>query len=262
MQTIAFRLETGDKNYGEVYLPDNFTGKLPVIIYCHGWGGNRQLGPMAKVLRDRAMQLNYAFVAFDFFGCGETGGNYSFMTYTRWKENLSEIFAWCEAQPFADKNKIGCYSVSSGTTAALRFGAESHRLAFIVSVATAISIHIGMQPQGGPANILANHANELLAGEKIELFGTMFGLDFFVDTVSRAPVHTIKEIQCPVLFLQGLQDNAFRCSDARLAYDIMRRAGLPGKLIEYSEGGHGLDENGVAEQATEDLFRWLTDIQF
>ena len=38
-----FKLDCGDKNIGIVYLPDKYDDKLSVIIYSHGWGGNRSL---------------------------------------------------------------------------------------------------------------------------------------------------------------------------------------------------------------------------
>jgi len=63
-----------------------------------------------------------------------------------------------------------------------------------------------------------------------------------------------------VLFQQGAADNVFRCADAHLAYDIMHRAGMPVAYIEYPEGKHSLEN--VTEQAAEDLFAWLEEIDF
>jgi len=66
------------------------------------------------------------------------------------------------------------------------------------------------------------------------------------------------EIQCPVLFLQGGDDNPWRCADARLGYDLMKRNGLPATHIEIPGGDHGLDN--VFEQAVCHSFDWLTTI--
>ena len=116
--------------------------------------------------------------------------------------------------------------------------------------------------QGGAAKCFVDNLDALLAAERRPLFGVEFEKEFFIDDISNAPVHALLEgkITCPVLFLQGLADNVFRCSDARLAYDILHRAGLPAKLIEYPGGSHGLDE--TAERATDDLFGWLGEIGF
>ncbi|MCL2884457.1 MAG: hypothetical protein FWF49_03100 [Oscillospiraceae bacterium] len=254
MFTYDFQLQTGDKNKGTVYLPHKDSTNIPVIIYCHGWGGSRRLWLPTEKLCERVLSANMALVTFDFFGCGDTGGDYAQMTYARWKNNLSDVFDWCLAQPFADPNKIGCYAFSSGSTAALRFAAADSRPAFIVSVGTCISAHIGMGG-GGSAKIFADRYESLLSGGKEELFGIPFGVEFFIDTVSGAPIHTLQNIRCPVLFLQGLADNPYRCADAMMAYQLMKRENLPAAYAEFPGGNHELEN--VIDEALPRLFEWL-----
>ena len=91
MFTFNFKLEKGDKNAGTVYFPNENEKNLPVVIYCHGWGGKRQLWTPTEKLCEIAIGNNMALVTFDFFGCGDTGGDYRYMTYRRWKENLSIV---------------------------------------------------------------------------------------------------------------------------------------------------------------------------
>ena len=256
MFTFNFKLDTGDKNAGTVYLPTENSFDVPVIIYCHGFCGNRELYPTAKSLCDRAIKEGFAFVTFDFFGCGDTGGDYTQMTYSRWKDNLSEIVSWVIAQPFSKNSIIGCFSVSSGTTAALRMACEDDRLSFVISVATAVSAHIGIG-EGGPAKLLADNFDSLMSGGTIKFFGIDFGLDFFIDTVSKAPIHSLGEIKCPVLFLQGTADNIFRQTDAMIAYNLLTYHDPKTKSahIPVENGNHGLDN--VALEAVESIFEWL-----
>ena len=255
--SYEFRLETGDRNKGTVYLPNEESLNLPVIIYCHGWAQNRRLWPPIKKLCDKAMAANIAFVTFDFYGCGETGGDYSLMTYSRWKNNLSDIVSWCGKQPFANADKIGSYAFSSGSTAALRLAAENECLKFLVSVGTCISSHVFMET-GGPAKILADNLDELMSGGVKEISGISFGLDFYLDTVSKAPINFMGEINCPVLFLQGLADNPHRCADARMAYQLMKNQRLSTKLLEFPNGNHALEN--VIDKALDSMFDWLGTI--
>jgi len=258
MFTYDFQLSNDDRNIGTVYLPNKDAKNIPVIIYCHGWGASRQLWlPSEKICR-KAIETNMALVTFDFYGCGDTGGDYSKMTYTRWKNNLSNVLSWVTSQSFANKDKIGCYSVSSGTTAALRLASEDNRIAFIVSVATCISSHIGMGV-GGPAKIFADNYIQLHSSETREMFGVEFGIDFYIDTISKAPIHTIKKIQCPTLFLQGLADNPFRCADAKMAYQLMKKENLPVTYIELINGNHELEN--VFDEALCHMFNWFSSIQ-
>ena len=263
MKTITFRLTEGDRNYGEAYLPETYEGKLPVLFYCHGggMGCHGVLGGAFLAMRDRAVAEGMAFITFDCYAGGKTGGDYGKMTYARWVQNLSDVMDWAQAQPFADPARMGAVGYSCGSTVALRLASQDTRLRFICSVGTCITVHIGMGG-GGAAKRFAENLEALLAGERRSLFGVEFQKEFFLDDICNAPVHALQEkkVTCPVLFLQGLDDNAYRCADARLAFDLMRRAELPAKLIEYPGGSHGL--GNVAEQAVRDLFGWLNEIEF
>ena len=137
MYKCDFKLTTGDENVGTVYLPSKDCGNIPVLIYCHGWGGNRSLPTVLQRLLDKQI----AIVAFDFYGGGDTGGDYAHMTYRRWQENLCDILTWVIKQPFTDSERIGCYAFSSGSTAALRLVAEDNRIKFWFQLGLA-SAHI------------------------------------------------------------------------------------------------------------------------
>jgi len=257
MYKFDFALSVGDRNIGTVYLPGEHAVNVPVIIYCHGWGSNRTLGDPIKEICKRAMSENVAIVTVDFFGCGDTGGNYSQMTYTRWKNNLSDTLSWIISQPFANKDEIGCCAFSSGSTAALRLATEDMRLAFVISIGTCISAHIGMNG-GGPSKILADDLDKLLQGDTSKLFGVDFGMGFYLDTVSKAPIHTMDRIKCPVLFLQGMDDNPFRCADAKMGYDLSKNNHPQTAYISVENGNHGLDN--MPEVATEIIFNWLIPV--
>lgn len=263
MKTLPFRLDTGDRNVGTAYLPDTATGRLPVVIYCHGWGGSQKLTPpllaLAKLLESRPAAL----VAFDFFGCGETGGDYSQMTYGRWHANLAEVFAWVTAQPWADPARIGTWGISSGTTAALRHAIDTPACAFVISTATCLGAFIGMP--NPPGRILAEHLDELAAGKTVELFGTPFGREFYHDFLTKAPVYDLRDLSmsgeralCPVFFLQGAIDNVWRRTDAWLGHQLLKARGS--KHFEMENGDHGLDS--VAEAAAQEAFSWLQEIDF
>lgn len=44
----SFRLPFGDNNSGVYYLPAAEAEKLPVLVYCRGWGGDYHLAPVVK----------------------------------------------------------------------------------------------------------------------------------------------------------------------------------------------------------------------
>jgi pimeloyl-ACP methyl ester carboxylesterase len=256
MKKTDFRLGGGDKNVGSVYLPDTVEGKLPVALFCHGWGGSRALHPSAQAVCSALVGKQAAMVALDFYGCGETGGSFDRMSYRRWTSNLRDVFAWVSDRDWADGGKIGCFAVSSGTTAALRFAEEGAGAAFVISVATCLGLYMNMP--AGPGKVLVDNWETLSGGGTAEVFGVPLRIDFFKDFVGKAPVYRLESISCPVFFLQGGADNIWRRSDARIGFELMRRKGLPAKHLEIKGGNHNLDN--VPEACAREAVQWLGEI--
>lgn len=249
-----FVVPIGDRVKGRIYRPNKELKPIPVIIFCHGWASDRTFNPSTAALCEEALQKNVAMVAFDFFGCGETGGDYGQMSYGRWKDNLATVVDWLEEQPWVDSSKIGCFAISSGTTVAIRLAQEDERLAYVISVATCISTHINMGT-GGPTKQLMAHMDELKQGGTAELFKQQFKLDFFLDTVGEAPVLNLDQIKCPVYFLQGGSDNVFRRTDAQIGYEMMQYYQLETDYDVIEGGDHGL--GNVPKECTKHVMGWL-----
>lgn len=242
MRSLEFRLEGGDRNFGTAWLPAS-GGAHPLAIYCHGWGDSRALGDVQRDLAERLVARNAGLLTFDFFGAGDTGGDFSGMTYGRWTRNLVEVYAWTAAQAWADPRRLACIGFSSGTTAALRFAAASPGPLCVVSIATCLGHFINMA-DGGPARTLLANLDALSAGGTAPVFSTPFPLDFYRDFLKEAPVHTVQDVPCPVLFLEGGADNPYRRSDGRLGHLIRQRHGRPSMHHEVEGGDHGLFNKG------------------
>jgi pimeloyl-ACP methyl ester carboxylesterase len=258
LYTYNFKLNKGDQNVGTVYLPDSNCTGMPTIIYCHGWGDSRWLNPSTKALLEKALENNMAFVTFDNYGCGETGGDYSMMTYKRWAKCTEDVFDWVAEQNFSDDTRIGCFSISSGTTAAIRFAQNTEKPAFVISVATAISTHIGMGA-GGPCKVMMENLETLLSGGTAELFGVQFYMEFFRDEIKNAAIYSMDKIKCPVFFLQGANDNQWRIADAKFGYNLMLNSGKNTKHFEVEGGDHSLNER--PEICAEKSIQWIRDLK-
>jgi pimeloyl-ACP methyl ester carboxylesterase len=107
-------------------------------------------------------------------------------------------------------------------------------------------------------SILCHELAALQRGETRDCCGFQFKLEFFLDAVGNAPIYRIGEITCPVLFLQGLADNAKRRGDALMGHEYMQRAKRRSTLVEVPGGNHELDN--VVEQRTASIRSWLQEI--
>lgn len=257
MREIRFRLDGGDRNVGVAYVPETLSASAPVAVYCHGYGATKDVNPFTEELLRRGEEEGLAVVLFDLFGGGETGGSMGAMTYGRWAANTGDVVAWVAVQDWADADRIGAIGVSSGSPAALRCALDHAELAFVVSIATCISVHVGM-PDSSPARVLAADLETLVAGGRATYFGNEVDLAFFRDYIGGAPVYRLPDLTCPVLFLQGADDNLWRRNDARLGYEGMLAAGLPARYVEIEGGDHGLDAG--REVAVDALVAWLREL--
>ena len=247
----------GDRNEISVYLPDPAAGRMPVIIFSPGFGGTREIGGSALKLCEEATKAGMAFVSFSPFSFGATEGADSDFTYGRWSSNLEEILAWVRGQPWADAGRIGCFAISSGTTAAIRYAQRSDDLRFVISVATSLSIHVGMNDS--PHRRFLTEALARGSEEVPMYFGKKVGRAFYIDAELHAPIFDMPKTRCPVFFLQGAEDNLWRRSDAWMGWQAMLRAGLPVKYLEVAGGDHGLDAR--ADLCARESLGWLREIK-
>ena len=120
-----------------------------------------------------------------------------------------------------------------------------------------------MLDNGGPVKTFADNVQTLVAGGTVSCVGRDFSLEFYVDTISNAPMHTMSRIKCPVLFTQGQKDGIYRRLDAQLGYELMmenREGNLDSKTAyaPIDDGNHDLDN--VPEIATNIVFDWIKTV--
>jgi dipeptidyl aminopeptidase/acylaminoacyl peptidase len=257
MRKSDLRLPFGDRNDISVWRPNVCDGRVPVIIYSPGYGGGKDLGVgIAFELCSAAVSASMAFVSFTPFGWPETGGEDSEFTYGRWSQNIEDIYHWLCQQSWADPARVGCFAISSGTTTAIRYAQRSSDLKFVISIATCLTIHVGMSDSP-----VRRSMQELLVektGVIPEYFGKKVTGKFYIDSICNAPVFGMNQTKCPIFFLQGTKDNIWRRSDAWIGHEALKRAELPTKYKEIVDGDHSLSEH-MREGVTESM-NWLREI--
>ena len=114
------------------------------------------------------------------------------------------------------------------------------KLAFIVSVATAISNNI-INP-GGPRQFYLDNRDILDNGGLVKYCGKKISKLFFEDDDKNLCIEHMDKVKCPTLFLQGDKDNSRRKQDALDGFDALKSYGVPTEYLLVEGGGHGLEE--------------------
>ena len=109
IQQISIENRRGNTLRGVLNLPQACDEgcRVPVWMNIHGFGGNKCGYKNLYVQQARKLEKNgIAGVRFDFFGNGESDGEFDEMTFTSLLEDAEDIFAWIKEQPWADTNHL------------------------------------------------------------------------------------------------------------------------------------------------------------
>ena len=87
---------------GDVRLPEG-TGPFPVVCFYHGFCVDR-IGQMRlhELFARKCAVNGIACVKFDFYGCGESDGDFSEMRYMDEVEQATAIYLWPVSLPPAE----------------------------------------------------------------------------------------------------------------------------------------------------------------
>lgn len=108
METLQVAIENraGHALRGIVTLP-GAEGAYPCVVMLHGFGGSATGHRCLNVNMARSLaRAGIACVRFDFYGCGESDGEFSDMLFDGLLSDAADIFAWASAQPWADADRM------------------------------------------------------------------------------------------------------------------------------------------------------------
>ena len=91
---------------GTVTLP-GAAGPYPVVVNLHGFGGSRMGYKSMHVSMARELAAaGIACVRYDFYGNGESDGEFEEMTFTSLLEDIEDIWAWTLSQNWCDRERM------------------------------------------------------------------------------------------------------------------------------------------------------------
>ncbi len=111
---VSFENRNGHTLRGFATLPDGVE-KAPCVLMLHGFTGNAygHKGMNTQIARGLADQ-GIACVRFDFYGNGESDGEFEDFTFTGLYEDTEDMFAWMSKQSFVDPENLYLSGQSMG----------------------------------------------------------------------------------------------------------------------------------------------------
>ena len=109
IQQISIVNRNGHTLRGMINLPDACLkgDKAPVFVNLHGFGGNKSGYKNLHVQQARKLEEHgIACVRFDFYGNGESDGEFEEMTFTSLLEDTEDVCNWVKEQEWADEANL------------------------------------------------------------------------------------------------------------------------------------------------------------
>ena len=117
---------------GVVRTPEG-DGPFPAVIFYHGFTVDK-VGMMRlhEIFARRCVEAGYACVRFDFYGLGESDGDFAEMTIGSEMEEAEAIFCWTCSQPYIDAAQVVLSGHSMGALVASVIAPKTHPKALLL----------------------------------------------------------------------------------------------------------------------------------
>lgn len=115
METYVEFVKDGYTLRGMFHMPDNTSEKPPIAIILHGFGGDRNAMNYSLTRLSRMLaKNNIASLRFDFYGCGESDGEFVDVTISNHIEDGCAIVDFATSLDEVDTSRIGLFGISLG----------------------------------------------------------------------------------------------------------------------------------------------------
>ena len=241
-KAITFKNSKEQDVYGFFYPPKNkrygssvnTTAKPPLIVMCHG-------GPTGASSASLNLKIQYwtnrGFAIFDINYSGSTGygRDYRRRLYQQWGvldvDDLCAGANYLIAQEKVDADKIAIRGSSAGGYSVLA------ALTFTNTFTVGASLY-GI----GDLSALAEDTHKFESRYCDQLVGASLEKNSPEDNAlyeARSPIHHIDKLNCPVIFLQGLEDKVVPPNQAEAMVNALYQKNIPVAYVTFESEGHG-----------------------
>jgi len=253
---ISFATSDHETAHGFYYAPKNKNitapdGNLPpLIVMCHG-------GPTGATETSLNMKIQFwtsrGFAALDVNYRGSTGYGRQYRDRLKHNWGITDVIDVCSgvryliAQGLVDEHKIAIRGSSAGgytVLAALTFSDRFQAGASLYGI--------------GDLEALAKDTHKFEARYLDSLVGEYPAQKSVYQ--ERSPINHIEQLNCPVIFLQGLKDKVVPPSQAEAMVQALTTKGIKTTYVTFAEEGHGFRQAENIQQAIEEELRFYQEV--
>jgi len=195
---------------GALHLPEA-KGPRPGVVMLHGFGAVRMEKNFEFVALSRALEAaGVASLRFDFYGSGESDGDFIEMTVSGERADAAAALDWFRALPEADPGRVGLMGMSLGglVTACVLGSRPDVKAACLWAAAADTAARLGEMMDEKDRRLLAEHG-------WVDMEGRRLGRAFFDDLPNHRPYEEIAGYGGPVMVIHGTADETVPLGDAR-----------------------------------------------
>lgn len=245
MKEIPVTFKSGKRQLiGILHLPKR--KKAPVVIMCHGYGGDK-LGNNRRTFAKAARYFSKKGVAtlrFDFLGCGDSEGEFEELTVTKQIKNLEDAISFLENIKEIDKYRIGAIGWSRGSAVCILAAAKDRRIKCVVDWAGEADFKDQWAPH------LVKEAQK--RGKFSFYWDTVITKKSVEDERHYNILRAIKKMKKPFLVIHGTNDENVSLNQGETLYKAAKK---PKKLFVVKKANHSF--SGFEERVINETFRWL-----
>ncbi|MFC3114248.1 S9 family peptidase [Cellvibrio fontiphilus] len=234
-EAISFPTRDGEMAHGFYYAPSHAEYRTapdnlpPLLVMCHG-------GPTGACETSLNLKIQFwtsrGFAVLDVNYRGSTGYGRQYRDRLKHHWGITDVIDVCSgvdyliAQQKINPQKIAIRGSSAGgytVLAALTFGDSFNAGASLYGI--------------GDLEALARDTHKFEAHYLDSLVGEYPAQQQTYR--DRSPIHHIDQLNCPVLFLQGLQDKVVPPAQAEAMVSALQQKGIMTEYLTFAEEGHG-----------------------
>lgn len=232
------------KLFAIVQTPDRITktSKYPLVIVCHGFGGNCQ-GPLITDIADDVVAKGMASLRFDFNGHGRSEGLFQDMTVPNEIEDLKSVISWAKKQSWVESVCLVGHSQGGVVVSMVAGELGDKEIKAEVLLAPAAVLRDDAL-RGNTMGAIYDPWN--ITGDYVQLpFGGLrLGKDYIRQAVSLPIYETAAGYHGPALIIHGMHDRVVPYTYAERYHEKIKDSAL--KIIPDEDHGFSGDTAATA----------------